>query len=511
MHGFSGIFSLILFLVVFLNPSHPSASENVKVGIYQNKPLIFTESDDGEYAKGIFADLLKHIAKQENWTLSWVSCKWDDCLEMLKEEEIDIIGSIAESDERKRQFVFSKEPVLLNWGTMYVSDDRDPDIVTLVNLHKAKVAVLKGDIYLSFFYQLMGDNNIKPVVVEYGSYDDVLGSVEEKQTEYGLVNRFYGLANEKNYSVARTHIMLGPVQIQFAANKRSRHLLALIDSHLARLKADRKSVYYSSMFFWLHHLDAEIMPKWLKFMLLMGAGVVLFLLSSSMVLRKQVRKRTKDLSYALEQIHGAKSEIIMRLAAAAEHRDPDTGYHIKRIGFYSLALARYMGMSDDFCRNIFLSSQLHDIGKIGIPDVVLLKRGGLSADEYDMMKKHTLIGQMILGGSSNDIIQMAELISLQHHERWDGSGYPLGLKGEEIGIEARIVILADQYDALRSQRPYKPSYGHEECVRIITEGDERTSPMHFDPAVLNAFKAISFDFNDIFLENRPSAGTGRTQ
>ena len=216
-----------------------------------------------------------------------------------------------------------------------------------------------------------------------------------------------------------------------------------------------------------------------------------FLKNHNQILEEQVLERTKDL-------HTSFVEAIFTLMRAAEHRDDETGAHVKRISHYTKMLSEELGMPPEFCDQIFYASPMHDIGKIGIPDNILLKPGGFEPVEWETMKNHAAIGAKILEGNSSPYLQMGYEIALGHHERWDGGGYPRGIKGEANPLSARMMQLADVYDALRSKRPYKPAFTHEKSLGIISHGDGRTAPSHFDPAVLAAFIKRADDCAEIF-------------
>ena len=227
-------------------------------------------------------------------------------------------------------------------------------------------------------------------------------------------------------------------------------------------------------------------------------------------LERQVRYRTR-------QIERSREQIIYCLARAAEYRDNETGAHVIRVGKYCGVVAEELGFGDDYCQQIELAAQLHDVGKIGIPDAILLNPGRLDKEEFEVMKEHcTLgceimeplsessgeivrqhanVGGFIMDGVDSPMLELAALIARTHHEKWDGTGYPKQLKGDQIPIEGRICCVADVYDALCSERPYKPAFPIQKCLEIMLS--ERGT--RFDPIVLDAFFRRLSDIEKIRL------------
>jgi len=197
------------------------------------------------------------------------------------------------------------------------------------------------------------------------------------------------------------------------------------------------------------------------------------------LLEETVKQRTKEL-------YNTRHEVINRLGLAAEYRDNETGNHIIRMSQFSHRLALEYGLSKEHAETILNAAPMHDIGKIGIPDSVLLKPGKLDQDEWKIMKSHVAIGAEILSGHQSELMEAASLIALHHHEKWDGSGYPNNLKGDEISIEGRICAIADVFDALLSERPYKKPWTVEKTLALI----EEEAGTHFDPTLAPLVRKI---------------------
>ena len=212
----------------------------------------------------------------------------------------------------------------------------------------------------------------------------------------------------------------------------------------------------------------------------------LALYDQNRVLEQKVRERT-------EELQRTRLEIIRRLGLAAEFKDNETGLHVIRMSHYSRLIAEVVEHGDEWSDLVFNAAPMHDIGKIGIPDKVLLKPGKLDDEEWKLMRKHPEFGAAIIGEHSSELMQMSREIALSHHEKWNGSGYPYGLKCEEIPLSGRIVAIADVFDALTTERPYKKAWTVEDAVKFIDE----KSGSHFDPKLVPLFHVVMSEILDI--------------
>ncbi|GAB2880614.1 response regulator [Uliginosibacterium flavum] len=209
------------------------------------------------------------------------------------------------------------------------------------------------------------------------------------------------------------------------------------------------------------------------------------------VLEREVRQQT-------DALRGANLETIFSLCRAMEYKDANTGAHLHRISQYSRVLADACGMDGSFVECLTHATPMHDIGKIGVPDAILLKPGPLDEAEWFVMRSHCAMGAHLLAGATSAYLVMGAEVALCHHENWDGSGYPQNLRGEAIPLAARIMAVCDRYDAVRSERPYKRAYSHAEAMEVMLKGDERSSPKHIDPDLLAVFARNSLRFDEVF-------------
>ncbi|MDD3484995.1 HD-GYP domain-containing protein [Azovibrio restrictus] len=220
----------------------------------------------------------------------------------------------------------------------------------------------------------------------------------------------------------------------------------------------------------------------------------LALYDQSRELERMVRQRTRELQVTRRQI-------IRRLGRAAEFKDNETGNHVLRMSHYARLIAEAYGLGPEAADIILNTAPMHDIGKIGIPDTILLKPGKLDEEDWRVMRQHPVMGAEIIGKHENELLETARVIALSHHEKWDGSGYPYGLAGEAIPLEGRIVAIADVFDALVSERPYKKAYSVQDSLAFM----ESQAGLHFDPELLQAFRQALPEvlrIRDIYADER---------
>ncbi|MBW8186269.1 HD-GYP domain-containing protein [Shewanella nanhaiensis] len=222
-------------------------------------------------------------------------------------------------------------------------------------------------------------------------------------------------------------------------------------------------------------------------------AIVLSRVKTHLALYNQNRELDRKVLEKTQEISDNQLKVVQRLGRAAEYKDNETGMHVIRMSHYTYVLALATGVSEKDAETLRVAAPMHDVGKIGIPDSILQKQGKLDEDEWQVMLTHAEIGAEILGDDSSEMLSIARTVALSHHEKWDGSGYPYGLKGEAIPMVGRIVAIADVFDALTSIRPYKPAWSVDEALGLLKEESGR----HFDPSLVTLFIACIDDILEI--------------
>ncbi len=270
------------------------ADDPIRVGVYENEPLVFVDADAD--ARGILVDILEYVAEQEEWLLEYVPCIWTACLEMLEKGEIDLLPSVAYTDERTQRFDLTAETVMLNWGQLYGRETVEID--SILDLNGRSVAVLKGDVHYQALVELTEKFGVRCDYVEVDTYPAVFALIDQGRVDAGLTNRVFGAQHEGDYAVAKTSTFLNPLDIRFALSKGKSHnsvLIGAIDRHLAALKLDQDSLYYQSLERWIGGTSQWVFPWWLKWGLGAAGALLLVFLVANIVLRRQARERMREL------------------------------------------------------------------------------------------------------------------------------------------------------------------------------------------------------------------------
>lgn len=494
---------LIYSLLIFPSFSAINQPLTLKVGVYENPPKIFTD-DKGE-TLGFWPEIIKYIAQQEGWQIEWNWCIWSQCLENLEDNEIDLMPDVGFTELRSKKFAFSQETVLISWSRIYTQ--KDSGIETILDLKGKKIGVLVGSVNFNGpegIKELIEKFGINCTFIEMNNYTEVFEALEKGEIDAGVTNKDFGNKYEKDFNLERTPIIFQPIQMQFAFPKDSNltpYLMERIDYQIKKLKEKEDSIYYQSLEKWLtvNIEEKAIIPKWIKYLLASIGGIALLLFGGNYMLRAQVNTKTKELKLdilkrkqAEEKLKKTIQDTINTISKIVESKDPYTAGHQKRVSQLAVAIAQEMKLPPEKIVGIKIASLIHDIGKIGIPSEIMSKPNKLTAIELNLIKEHAQKGYDILQNIDFPY-PIAEII-LQHHEKINGSGYPQGLKDDEILLEARIICVADVVEAMSSHRPYRPAYTIEQALEEIS----RNRGILYDPKVvdtcLSLFKEKGFKF-----------------
>jgi len=362
--GFHLLVMMLIWVSAGLTSSGAAAqTQPIKVGLYQNAPMVFL--DDANQPAGFFPDLLNYIAAEEQWTLEYVACELNECLLKVEDGTLDLMMDVAFSRKRTGQFDFNLEVVLANWSTLYVAPNSD--IQSIEDMHKRKIAVVKGSNQHALFQEWPWSSGVHPEFIEVAGFRQVFEYIEEGKADGGLVNRLFGVHFEQDYNVERTNEIMAPSQLHFIVLKgKNLHLIEAIDRHMAQLKADDASVYYQAVEKWVVSEEARVLPYWLKGLLILFGLVLIVALSFVVALRWQVNKKTATLKRMNATLHTltAMNETLIRSHTEQEVLDDICRAAIQQGDFFMAAV----GFVDrDEAQSIKFAA-LQCVGKCGASD-----------------------------------------------------------------------------------------------------------------------------------------------
>ena len=486
--------------LVDLTPEEVEFLQNnteIRLGIDNDfPPYEFVDIDD--VYKGICAD---YVALIEHYTgidfvIPFPALTWTEVYDKAKEtDEIDALACIGVTDERKEFFDFS-EPYVAYERAIF-SNTEETTTYSLEDLPNISVGVQKNSSHHSF---LLDETSITPTT--YDELEDALYSLSENNIDVLVGNLATTAYTIKQLNI--TNIEIDSIvstegnKLAFAVNKDMPLLTSIINKGLSSITQEEK---------------LEINDKWIgitlqsdgvnlqRIFMIVGIIISVILIVVGLIswwnyqLQKVVRERTSELNEKVIELKESRIDLVHRLGKAAEYNDRDTGLHVVRVSNYSRILAKKIGLDEEKCEMIALVAPMHDVGKIGIEDSILKKPGKLSDAEFEKMKEHTSIGEIILFSEDKDnLLYHAAIMALEHHEKWNGTGYPNGLKGENINIIARICAIADVFDALTSARTYKKAWSFDEAYDFIVSEKSK----HFDPKLVEAFEETKDQFFHIY-------------
>ena len=455
------------------------------MGLYQNPPKIYyTQNHE---PKGFFVDLLNAIALKEGWQLRYVECEWEECLNQLERGEIDIMSDVAYSEERAKRFAFNEEVILSTWSVIYTSEHSP--LESILDLDQKKIAILEGSIQSGQIPEVFKLFEIKPTIILSRSFDESFALVEEGKADAAIVNRYFGAINHSKYHLKESSIFLNPAALKFAFSPKKENLplIEAIDRHMKAFKKDKHSLYYTAINQHLTIPEKFVLPTWLKLTIIVGIVLILVLIIAVFVFNTLLKKRTRKILESTKRLHTLEKEKIENYRQALyamismiEQRDAYTAGHSERVSQYCTLIAQEMGYSKKECDLLAQAATLHDIGKIAIPDAVLLKPERLSTLEYDIIKEHVDVGVKILEEIPM-FLPLAHIIR-SHHEHYDGSGSPDGLTADRIPPLSRIMMVADAFDAMTTNRIYK----HKKSISEALDELVMLKRIHYHPEVVDA-------------------------